>query len=97
MHHLGEWQWLRGGATLPTHTLLHQRHGEALVWDAVPRVAHVLRFAARHVEVDPQQDIFKALSGVIHESQLKALLVVESLGQGAAEGIGRQSGLMAVL
>lgn len=97
VHHLREGQRLGRGAAVAADALLDQRHGEALVGDAVAGIAHVLGLPAGDVEVDAQENVLEALGGVVHEAQLEALLVVEGLGEGAAERVGRQRGLMAVL
>ena len=55
--HLREGQRLGGGAAGGADALLDQRHGEALVRDAVRRRAVVLRLARRQVEVDAQQNV----------------------------------------
>ena len=54
---LSEGERLRGGATDAADALLHQRHGEALVRNAVSGSALILRFVAGQMEVNPQQNI----------------------------------------
>ena len=48
------------------------------------RITHVLLLPTGDVEVDPEEDVLKALGRVIHEAELEALLVVEGLSEGPA-------------
>lgn len=45
----------------------------------------------------PDRATYEALGRVVHDPQLEALLILEGLGQGAAQGIGGQDFLAAVL
>lgn len=51
----------------------------------------------RDVKVDPHEDIFEALSRVVHNAELESLLVLEGFGQSAAESIRGQHLLTAEL
>lgn len=47
-------------------------------------VAHVFGFFIRYVEVYPEEDIFKTLGCVVHEAELKPLLVEKGFGKGSS-------------
>lgn len=49
------------------------------------------------MQVDSKQDVLEAFGGIVHEAELEPLLIAEGLRQGTAQGIGGQSGFMAVL
>lgn len=48
---------------------------------------YVLLSLIGNVEVDSHEEIFKALSGVIHDAQLEALLILKGLCQGTPESV----------
>lgn len=56
-----------------------------------------MRGAAPRVCVRACVRSYKALRGVVHDAELKALLVLERFGEGAAKSVGRQNLLAAVL
>lgn len=87
MHHLDERQRVGGGATASAYTLLKQGHCEFLVRNAVLGSTYVLFAFIRNVEVNSHQQIFKALCSIVHDSQLEALLILESLCQSSAESV----------
>lgn len=67
--YLSEGQGFGGGAASGTHGLLDERHGEALVGYAVAGRALVLRFVARQMKVDPQQDVLLRRPGEKSQKQ----------------------------
>lgn len=87
MHHLDERQRVRSGATAGTYALLEQCHRKLLVGDAVLGSTYVLFGFISNVEVNSHQEVFKALRGIIHNSQLETLLILKSLCQSTAESV----------
>lgn len=77
--YLCERQWFGRSPARIANTLLHQRHCKLLMWDTMFGAAHVFHLLVRYVEMNPEKDIFEAFRGIIHETQLKSLLVEERL------------------
>lgn len=90
MHHLDERQWIRSGTTASTYTLFKQCHCKFLVRNAVLSSTYILFGFIRNVEVNSHQKIFKALCSIVHNSQLEALLILESLCQSTPESVRRK-------
>jgi hypothetical protein len=59
------------------------------MWDTVAGVAHVLCLATGNVEMYPQQYVLEAFGSVVHETELKALLIEKGFCQGPAQNVGR--------
>lgn len=87
MHHLDEGQGVGSGTTASAYTLLKQCHCKFLVRNAVLGSTYILFGFIRNVEVNSHQEIFEALCSIIHDSQLEALLILESLCQSTAESV----------
>lgn len=90
MHHLDERQWVGGGATARAHTLLKQCHCKLLVGNAVLSSTYILFGFVRNMEVNSHQEVFKAFGSIIHNPQLEALFILESLCQSTAESVRRK-------
>lgn len=92
--YLCERQWLRGSSAGPAYTLLDQRHCKLLMGDAMPCAAHILRLFLCNVVVNAKQHVLEAFRGIVHEAQLKSLLIEEGLGQRPSQGVRGKGGLM---
>lgn len=90
MHHLDKGQRVGRGATAAAHTLLKQCHCKFLVGYAVLSSTYILFGFISNMEVNSHQEVFKAFCSIIHNPQLEALFILESLCQSTAESVGRK-------